>query len=178
MKYSADAECEIIHCVNCEISHFVRCEMKFALHICEANISQRSYFTWALPNFTRRRRISLKKAHLRCRCAFFWRCRSDLNRWITVLQTGALPLGYVTTWSGLRGSAYASALPLLLSRHIASPNWSGLRGSNPPPRPWQGRALPNELNPHRWIFSFLFLPKVKIVATRRGLEPLTSSVTG
>jgi hypothetical protein len=35
--------------------------MKFALHICEANISQRSYFTWALPNFTRRRRISLKK---------------------------------------------------------------------------------------------------------------------
>ena len=73
MKYSADTECEIIHCVNCEISHFVRCEMKFALHICEANISQRSYFTWALPNFTRRRRISLKKAHLRCRCAFFWR---------------------------------------------------------------------------------------------------------
>ena len=26
-------------------------------------------------------------------------------------------------------------------------SWSGLRGSNPPPRPWQGRALPNELNP-------------------------------
>ncbi len=29
-------------------------------------------------------------------------------------------------------------------------NWSGLRGSNPPPRPWQGRALPNELNPQEW----------------------------
>ena len=28
--------------------------------------------------------------------------------------------------------------------------WSGLRGSNPPPSPWQGDALPNELNPHRW----------------------------
>ena len=27
-------------------------------------------------------------------------------------------------------------------------NWSGLRGSNPPPQPWQGCALPNELNPH------------------------------
>ena len=26
--------------------------------------------------------------------------------------------------------------------------WSGLRGSNPPPQPWQGCALPNELNPH------------------------------
>ena len=25
--------------------------------------------------------------------------------------------------------------------------WSGLRGSNPPPPPWQGGALPNELNP-------------------------------
>ena len=30
--------------------------------------------------------------------------------------------------------------------------WSGLRGSNPPPPPWQGGALPNELNPR--IFSF------------------------
>ena len=42
---------------------------------------------------------------------------------IEVLQTCALPLGH-------------GAL------------WSGLRGLNPPPRPWQGRALPNELNPH------------------------------
>ena len=28
---------------------------------------------------------------------FLWRCRPDLNRRITVLQTGALPLGYCTT---------------------------------------------------------------------------------
>ncbi len=37
--------------------------------------------------------------------------------------------------------------------------WSGLRGSNPPPRPWQGRALPNELNPrfcgNKYYFSCL-----------------------
>ena len=26
--------------------------------------------------------------------------------------------------------------------------WSGKRGSNPPPLPWQGSALPNELFPH------------------------------
>ena len=26
--------------------------------------------------------------------------------------------------------------------------WSGLRGSNPLPQPWQGCALPDELNPH------------------------------
>ena len=34
-------------------------------------------------------------------------------------------------------------------------SWSGLRGSNPPPRPWQGRALPNELNPHWCLRSEL-----------------------
>ena len=28
------------------------------------------------------------------------------------------------------------------------PSSSGLRGSDPPPQPWQGCALPNELNPH------------------------------
>ena len=28
--------------------------------------------------------------------SIFWRCRPDLNRRITVLQTGALPLGYCT----------------------------------------------------------------------------------
>ena len=44
--------------------------------------------------------------------------------------------------------------------HDAScPLWSGLRGSNPPPRPWQGRALPNELNPR-------MVPRV-------GIEPTT-----
>ena len=31
--------------------------------------------------------------------------------------------------------------------------WSGLRGSNPPPSPWQGDALPNELNP-RVVIKF------------------------
>ena len=79
--------------------------------------------------------------------------------------------------------------------------WSGLRGSNPPPRPWQGRALPNELNPHlggasgrnrtndTGIFSPLLyqlsyrgiqqgLHLFRLMATRMGLEPTTSSVTG
>ena len=31
--------------------------------------------------------------------------------------------------------------------------WSGLRGSNPPPPPWQGGALPNELNPRGIYFE-------------------------
>ena len=41
--------------------------------------------------------------------------------------------------------------------------WSGLRGSNPPPRPWQGRALPNELNPH-------MVPPIGIEPTTRGFS--------
>ena len=100
-------------------------------------------------------------------------------------------------------------------------SWSGLRGSNPPPRPWQGRALPNALNPHKANYFALFIPRIKWclrsesnqrhgdfqspalptelqrqknnkrqkscrfyavkpahLATRMGLEPTTSSVTG
>ena len=41
VKYSATAECEIIHFVNCEISPFGRCEMKFA------HIRVSEYFTFA-----------------------------------------------------------------------------------------------------------------------------------
>ena len=58
-----------------------------------------------------------------------------MNWCITVLQTVALPLGYGTIvfW---RCSIYHSAI------------WSGLRGSNSLPPPWQGGALPDELKPH------------------------------
>ena len=50
-------------------------------------------------------------------------------------------------------SAQKNALGATLKqkkKRIANYNpltWSGLRGSNPPPPPWQGGALPNELNP-------------------------------
>ena len=74
--------------------------------------------------------------------------------------------------------------------------WSGLRGSNPPPQPWQGCALPNELNPHmvppigiepttrgfsvpcstNWATEANLV--INKMATRMGLEPTTSSVTG
>ncbi len=111
-------------------------------------------------------------------------------------------------------------------------NWSGLRGSNPLPPPWQGGALPDELNPHngsgsekcrmtvhksgasgrnRTIDTGIFSPLLyrlsyrgvlaaqlpmpvskkpatsskrtgcqlkKELATRMGLEPTTSAVTG
>ena len=41
--------------------------------------------------------------------------------------------------------------------------WSGLRGSNPPPPPWQGGALPNELNPRG-------ISVIRKMATRMGLD--------
>ena len=47
-----------------------------------------------------------------------------MNWCVAVLQTAALPLGYGTVWSGLRGS-------------------------NSLPPPWQGGALPDELNPQK-----------------------------
>ena len=49
-----------------------------------------------------------------------------------VLQTLALPLGHVTIFGAT----------------VAAPLWSGRRGSNSLPPPWQGGALPDELRPH------------------------------
>ena len=76
-----------------------------------------------------------KKSHNQKGCGiFFWRCRPDLNWCIAVLQTAALPLGYGTIWSGLRGS-------------------------NSLPPPWQGGALPDELNPQKnRTYSLTALP--------------------
>ena len=77
------------------------------------------------------------KTTCRSRSFLFWRYWPDLNWRITVLQTGALPLGYSTIWkSGTRG--YVPDL------------WSGRRGSNSLPPPWQGGALPDELRPQIW----------------------------
>ena len=64
---------------------------------------------------------------------------------IKVLQTFALPLGY-------------------------SADWSGLRGSNSLPPPWQGGALPDELNPHNHL-----VPPVGIEPTTRGFSVLCST---
>ena len=111
-----------------------------------------------------------------------------------VLQTSALPLGYGAVWVNLCRS-YTGCLnpfPKLCVRIASAKLWSGRRGSNPLPLPWQGSALPNELLPRdgasEWsrttdtgIFSPLLYQlsyRGKNLATRRGLEPLTFSVTG
>ena len=71
----------------------------------------------------------------------FWRWRPDLNRRITVLQTGALPLGYVTKKMERITGLEPATSTLARSRSTKCANSAK-------------------------------------VATRRGLEPLTSSVTG
>ena len=52
--------------------------------------------------------------------------------------------------------------------------WSGKRGSNSRPRPWQGRALPTELFPH--LSYFKMVPEARLELARperRGiLNPL------
>ncbi len=87
---------------------------------------------------------------------------------IKVLQTSALPLGYV-----------------------ALKQWSGKRDSNSRPQPWQGCALPTELFPqhgasaqNRTVDTGIFSPLLYqlsyrgIMATRTRLELVTSAVTG
>ena len=101
-----------------------QCEMKFALHICEANISQRSYFTW-------RSHISLAEGEFRWKkhtfvrqtnVCFFLVEHSDLNPNHTIvvwslayrctsptIGGGNLPLverrGFVTQASGVFAAA-------------------------------------------------------------------------
>jgi hypothetical protein len=109
-----------------------------------------------------------KKQKLECLAfEFFWRRHPDLNWGMRLLQSLALPLGYDATWSERRGS-------------------------NSLPPPWQGGALPDELRSHIWClraesnhrhgdFQSPALPtelQRHNLATRNGLEPSTSSVTG
>ena len=55
---------------------------------------------------------------------------------VKALQASALPLGHFAVYAKGR---------LKSARHI---QWSGQRGSNPRPQPWQGCALPTEPCPH------------------------------
>ena len=75
---------------------------------------------------------------------------------VKVLQTSALPLGY-------GAMSDFQILKIRFCFDEIETIWSGLRVSNPPPRPWQGRALPNELNPH-------MVPPVGIEPTTRGFS--------
>ena len=116
--------------------------------------------------------------------------------------------GEPLTGSPTRVQSPALRRPLLRSKSAAPKKkdthvgvflfWSGRRGSNSLPRPWQGRALPDELRPQAapllqrlWClrpgsnrrhadFQSAALPTElpRHMATKKGLEPSTSSVTG
>ena len=116
--------------------------------------------------------------------------------------------GEPLTGSPTRVQSPARRQPLLRSKSAAPKKkdthvgvflfWSGRRGSNSLPRPWQGRALPDELRPQAapllqrlWClrpgsnrrhadFQSAALPTElpRQMATKKGLEPSTSSVTG
>ena len=75
------AKCEIISFGNCEISPFGRCEMKFASSHLRSKYFTAELFHMAKPYFTRRRRISLKKA-LAFASAFF--CEEPRKRCVSV----------------------------------------------------------------------------------------------
>ena len=63
---------------------------------------------------------------------------------------------------------------MVLSFIFYCKKWSGKRGSNSRPRPWQGRALPTELFPH--LSYFKMVPEARLELARperRGiLNPL------
>ena len=79
---------------------------------------------------------------------------------VKALQAHALPLGYSAISAGYVPFRVISARKF---------RWSGLRGSNSLPPPWQGGALPDELNPH-----IMVLP-VGIEPTTRGFSVLCST---
>ena len=63
VKYSAYAECEIIHFVNCEIFCFAKCEIKFVpSHAAGVFHCRRQFHTRPRISLVPQERISLKKA--------------------------------------------------------------------------------------------------------------------
>ena len=109
------------------------------------------------------------------KCFSFWRCHPDLNWGITVLQTVALPLGYGTIY-GADDEARTRYLHL---GKVALYQMSYIRTLN-------GAFGRNRTN-DTWIFSPLLYQLsyrgvlriyILFMATRNGLEPSTSSVTG
>lgn len=83
------------------------------------------------------------------------------NRRPSACKAVALPteLHPPKTGAGSRNRTCAARLfrpPLYRLSYPGKKNWSGGRGSNPRPRPWQGRALPTELPPHHYYAILCF----------------------
>ena len=93
---------------------------------------------------------------------FFWRRHPDLNRGSGCCRPTPYHLAIAPVFAfvntQLLFTKTKNLLPPLLQelgiayseyrKNIPTNYWSGLRGSNSLPPPWQGGALPDELNPH------------------------------
>ena len=147
-----------------------------------------SLITYALRRLHTNPSDWIKNKALPKKCFIFWRRQSDLNRCIRVLQTRALPLGYVAILIFLKKIGHkklgefcvlffmermtrlelaTSTLARWRSTRWATSayNWCLRSESNQWHEDFQSSALPTELQRQK-------------MATRNGLEPSTSSVTG
>ena len=95
-----------------------------------------------------------------------------------VLQTLALPLGYSAVFVP---DIFYAQRPVLIPTEEKI--WSGLRGSNSLPPPWQGGALPDELSPRNKKyysktspFCQAFFTFFSIVFSMSFKEPITAPV--
>ncbi len=79
-----------------------------------------------------------KSYHLRDRI-FALEAPPRIELGVRALQAPALPLGH--------GAVFGFKKMGRINKPLCV-RWSGLRGSNSLPPPWQGGALPDELNPH------------------------------
>ena len=59
-----------------------------------------------------------------------------------------VPPGFEPGHNGFADRGLTTWLRYRAAEKSAYKKWSGLRGSNSLPPPWQGGALPDELNPH------------------------------
>ena len=61
-----------------------------------------------------------------------------------------VPPGFEPGHNGFADRGLTTWLRYRAAEKSAYKKWSGLRGSNSLPPPWQGGALPDELNPQKW----------------------------
>ena len=129
----------------------------------------------------------MKKDICNCRC-LLWRCHPDLNWGVELLQSSALPLGYGTMRSAGRSKIGASDEARTRYLHLGKVAlyqmsytriWCLRSESNQRHADFQSAALPAELRRHVEQNSHSTRMRRDIkMATRNGLEPSTSSVTG
>ena len=120
---------------------------------------------------------------------FLWRCHPDLNWGVELLQSSALPLGYGTLFKDgakrsllhLTGASDEARTRYLHLGKVALYQMSYTRVLDPP-RSFLcgGWCLRSESNQRHEDFQSSALPTElqRQMATRKGLEPSTSGVTG